>query len=67
MSEKTDLFAQLLVNVSGEGTDIYDGLSGFMDDTVEFEGKKASMEVVLAETPPILQIQLQVRDYPLSL
>ncbi|KAF8336537.1 uncharacterized protein EI90DRAFT_3287565 [Cantharellus anzutake] len=59
VSEKTDLFAQLLVNVSNEGTDLYDGLSGFMDDVIEFEGKKASMEVVLVETPPILQIQLQ--------
>jgi ubiquitin carboxyl-terminal hydrolase 25 len=60
VSVKEDIFAQLLVNVSDEGYDLYDGLSGFFDDTVEFEGSKAKMEVTLLELPPILQIQLQV-------
>jgi ubiquitin carboxyl-terminal hydrolase 25/28 len=40
--------------------DIYDGLSGYFDDIVEFEGRKARMEVTLLELPPVLQIQLQV-------
>ena len=62
VSEKEDIFAQLLVNVSDNGFDLYDGLGGFLDDTVEFEGKKAKMEVDLVELPPILQIQLQVSD-----
>jgi ubiquitin carboxyl-terminal hydrolase 25 len=60
VSEKEDIFAQLLVNVSDDGMDLYDGLSGFMDDTIDFEGKQAKMEVDLLELPPILQIQLQV-------
>jgi len=59
--EKEDAFSHLPVNVSEESFDIYDGLSGYFDDTVEFEGKKAKMEVSLADLPPILQIQLQVR------
>lgn len=50
-----------MVNVSDEGFDLYDGLGGFLDDTIDFEGKKAKMEVSLLELPPILQIQLQVR------
>lgn len=60
---KEDIFAQLLVNVSDEGLDIYDGLGHFLDDTVEFEGRQAEMEIDILELPPILQIQLQVR-YP---
>jgi ubiquitin carboxyl-terminal hydrolase 25 len=40
--------------------DIYDGLSGYFDDIVDFEGRKARMEVTLVELPPVLQIQLQV-------
>jgi hypothetical protein len=63
VSEKEDIFAQLLVNVSDDGFDLYDGLGGFLDDTVEFEGKKAKMEVDLVELPPILQIQLQVSGW----
>jgi ubiquitin carboxyl-terminal hydrolase 25/28 len=59
ISVKEDIFAQLLVNVSEEGFDLYDGLSGFLDDTIEFEGRKAKMEVTLLELPPVLQIQLQ--------
>ncbi|KDQ18157.1 hypothetical protein BOTBODRAFT_52950 [Botryobasidium botryosum FD-172 SS1] len=59
VSAKDDVFAQLLVNVSDEGYDLYDGLSGFLDDTVELGGKKARMEVTLVDLPPILQIQLQ--------
>jgi len=58
--EKEDLFSHLPVNVSEEGIDIYDGLSRYFNDTVEFEGKKAYMEVSLVDLPPILQIQLQV-------
>jgi ubiquitin carboxyl-terminal hydrolase 25/28 len=50
-----------LVNVSDDGLDIYDGLSHFLDDTVEFEGRQAEMEIDILELPPILQIQLQVR------
>ncbi|KAJ6463744.1 hypothetical protein DFH09DRAFT_1226880 [Mycena vulgaris] len=57
--EKEDLFSHLPVNVADDGVDIYDGLSGYFDDVVEFEGKKARMEVTLVETPPLLQIQLQ--------
>lgn len=50
-----------MVNVSDDGLDIYDGLSHFLDDTVEFEGRQAEMEIDILELPPILQIQLQVR------
>lgn len=57
--EKQDLFSHLPVNVTTSGVDIYDGLSGYFDDTVEFEGSKARMEVSLVELPPLLQIQLQ--------
>jgi ubiquitin carboxyl-terminal hydrolase 25/28 len=57
---KEDIFAQLLVNVSDDGLDLYDGLSHFLDDTVEFEGRQAEMEIDILELPPILQIQLQV-------
>jgi len=59
VSVKEDIFAQLLVNVSDDGFDIYDGLSHFLDDTVEFEGRQAEMEIDILELPPILQIQLQ--------
>jgi hypothetical protein len=51
------------VNVSEEGYDLYDGLAGFLDDTIDFEGKKAKMEVELLDLPPLLQIQLQVRRF----
>ncbi|KAF8581701.1 cysteine proteinase [Ramaria rubella] len=57
--EKEDAFSHLPVNVSEESFDIYDGLSGYFDDTVDFEGKKAKMEVSLVDLPPMLQIQLQ--------
>jgi ubiquitin carboxyl-terminal hydrolase 25 len=59
--EREDLFSLLPVNVSDEGYDLYDGLSGYFVDYVEFEKKKARMEVTLVDLPPILQIQLQVR------
>ena len=65
--EKEDLFSHLPVNVSEEAIDIYDGLSRYFNDTVEFEGKKAHMEVSLVDLPPILQIQLQVCPSPASL
>jgi hypothetical protein len=58
--EKEDLFSHLPVNVANDGIDIYDGLSGYFDDVVEFQGRKARMEVTLVDLPPILQIQLQV-------
>jgi ubiquitin carboxyl-terminal hydrolase 25/28 len=54
------LFSHLPVNVTNDGVDIYDGLSGYFDDIVDFEGRKARMEVTLVELPPVLQIQLQV-------
>lgn len=59
--EKEDLFSHLPVNVTNDGIDIYDGLSGYFDDIVEFEGRKARMEVTLVDLPPVLQIQLQVQ------
>ena len=61
--EKEDLFSHLPVNVTNDGVDIYDGLSGYFDDIVDFEGRKARMEVTLVELPPVLQIQLQVFDH----
>jgi len=61
VNEKEDLFSHLLVNVSDEGYDLYDGLGGYFYDMVEFEGRKAIMDVTLVELPPVLQIQLQVR------
>ena len=61
--EKEDLFSNLPVNVAEDGFDLYDGLSGYFDDIVEFEGKKARMEVSLVELPPLLQVQLQVMKY----
>ncbi|KIJ53984.1 hypothetical protein M422DRAFT_42272 [Sphaerobolus stellatus SS14] len=57
--EKEDVFSHLPVNVSEESFDIYDGLSGYFDDTVEFDGRKMKMEVSLVDVPPVLQIQLQ--------
>ena len=57
--EKEDLFSHLPVNVTNDGVDIYDGLSGYFDDVVEFEGQKSRMEVSLVDLPPLLQIQLQ--------
>lgn len=59
MHEKEDVFSHLPVNVSEEGFDLYDGLSAYFDDTIEFQGKKAKMEVSLVDLPPMLQIQLQ--------
>lgn len=58
--EKEDLFSHLPVNVANDGIDIYDGLSGYFDDVVEFNGEKRRMEVTLVDLPPVLQIQLQV-------
>ena len=48
------------MNVTNDGVDIYEGLSGYFDDVVEFEGEKRRMEVSLVDLPPLLQIQLQV-------
>jgi hypothetical protein len=58
--EKEDLFSHLPVNVMHEEVDIYDGLSAYFDDIVEYEGKRVRMEVGLVDIPPVLQIQLQV-------
>ena len=60
LHEKEDIFSHLPLNVAEDGTDLYDGLSRYFDDVVDFEGKKARMEVALVELPPLLQIQLQV-------
>ncbi|GLB43607.1 putative peptidase C19 family protein [Lyophyllum shimeji] len=57
--EKEDLFSHLPVNVTDDGVDVYDGLSGYFDDVVDFEGEKRRMEVTLVDLPPVLQIQLQ--------
>lgn len=62
VTEKQDLFSHLPVNVADSGIDIYDGLSRYFDDLVDYEGGKARMEVSLVELPPLLQIQLQVRS-----
>ena len=61
ITEKQDLFSHLPVNVTDSGIDIYDGLSRYFDDLVDYEGGKARMEVSLVELPPLMQIQLQVR------
>jgi len=58
---KDDIFSHLPVNVSVDGCDLYEGLSKYFEDTVEFEGQTAQMSVSLVKLPPILQIQLQVR------
>ena len=65
--EKEDLFSNLPVNVAEDGFDLYDGLSGYFDDIVDFEGKKARMEVSLVDLPPLLQVQLQVMTHVTSL
>jgi len=57
--EREDLFSLLPVNVSDESFDLYDGLASYFVDTVEFEKRKARMEMSLVDLPPILQIQLQ--------
>ncbi|KAG8711513.1 ubiquitin-specific protease ubp2 [Ceratobasidium sp. 423] len=59
VNEKEDLFTHLPVNVSDEGFDLYDGLSGYFEDEVEYGGRRSRMEVSLLDLPPILQIQLQ--------
>ncbi|KAG9313925.1 hypothetical protein JVU11DRAFT_4697 [Chiua virens] len=59
VTEKQDLFSHLPVNVADTGIDIYDGLSAYFDDLVDYEGGKARMEVSLVELPPLMQIQLQ--------
>jgi ubiquitin carboxyl-terminal hydrolase 25 len=57
---KEDVFSHLSINVSDGKIDLYDGLSEYFSDIVEFEGKQAKLNVELIELPPILQIQLQV-------
>jgi ubiquitin carboxyl-terminal hydrolase 25/28 len=58
---KDDVFSHLPVNVSLDSCDLYDGLGAYFEDTVEFDGQGAQMDVTLVDLPPILQIQLQVR------
>jgi ubiquitin carboxyl-terminal hydrolase 25 len=58
---KEDLFSHLLINVSEEGFDLYDGLGRYFDDTIEYEGQKVPIEMSILQPPPLLQIQLQVR------
>lgn len=48
------------MNVANDGIDIYDGLSKYFDDVVEYEGRKTRMEISIVDLPPVLQIQLQV-------
>ena len=57
---KEDLFSHLSVTVSDNGTDLYDGLSRYMDNVFEYQGRKARMKVSVVELPSILQVQLQV-------
>ena len=60
---KEDLFSHLSISVSDEKMDLYDGLSDYFSDTVEFEGRQAKLDVELLQLPPILQIQLQASFY----
>ena len=57
---KEDLFSHLPVSVSDDGTDLYDGLSRYMDNVVDYQGRKARMKISVVELPSILHIQLQV-------
>lgn len=55
-----DLFSHLLVVVSGEGRDLYDGLSlTFGTERIEVDGQAAVRRVGALSLPPVLQIQLQ--------
>ena len=63
---KEDLFSHLPVSVSDDGTDLYDGLSRYMNNVVEYQGRKARMKVSVVELPSILQIQLQVGYHRVS-
>lgn len=63
VSIKEEQFAYLLVDVAEEGRDLYDGLDKVFDESeVELENGKACRRVGLVELPPILQIQLQVKE-----
>ena len=63
---KEDLFSHLPVSVSDDGTDLYDGLSRYMNNVIEYQGRKARMKVSVVELPSILQIQLQVGYHSVS-
>ena len=63
---REDLFSHLPVSVSDDGTDLYDGLGRYMDNAIEYQGRKAGMKVSVVELPLILQIQLQVEYYCVS-
>ena len=58
--EKEDLFSHLPVNVAEEGFDIYDGLSQYFFDVVEYKNQKVPMQLSIVSLPPLLHIQLQV-------
>jgi hypothetical protein len=59
---KEEPFSYLLVDVSEEGKDLYDGLdASFQEAQVEIDGFSARRSVAVVDLPPILQIQLQVR------
>ncbi|KZT62738.1 cysteine proteinase [Calocera cornea HHB12733] len=56
---RDDPFAHIHINVGDEGFDLYDGLGGYFEDEVEYEGRKSRMDVTLVELPQLLQVQLQ--------
>ncbi|KEI39589.1 uncharacterized protein L969DRAFT_103491 [Mixia osmundae IAM 14324] len=57
---KEETFVALLLNVSEEGRDIYDGLDAVFDESeVESEGVLVTRSVQPIHLPPVLQIQLQ--------
>ena len=59
-TSKIEFFSQLIVDVPGEGGDIYEALDGhFALDKVLFNGNSAFKHVTLDLTPPVLQIQIQ--------
>lgn len=58
--EKEDLFSHLPVNVSQEGYDLYDGLSQYFYDVVDYKDQKVPMQLSIVSLPPLLHVQLQV-------
>ncbi|KIY73387.1 cysteine proteinase [Cylindrobasidium torrendii FP15055 ss-10] len=57
--EKEDLFSHLPVNVSQEGYDLYDGLSQYFYDVVDYKDQKVPMQLSIVSLPPLLHVQLQ--------
>ena len=61
---KDEPFAYLLVDVSSEGRNLYDGLDMVFDSSlVSIDGKNAHKRMSLVDVPPILQIQMQRVQY----